>query len=77
MFGKIVRSAPVAVIGALVAALLSFVLAPMMKFMGPESGLIHRSFAAIDEHALFIILLSIVLSLIARAALEASPRAVR
>lgn len=70
MFGAFVRAAPTAVVGALFAAILSYVLAPMMEYLGPEGSLIHRSFASVNEHALLIIIGAILLTLLGRAIVE-------
>lgn len=73
MFGAVARAALAVLVAALFAAVLQFIAGFFLPFLGPESGLLYRSFDAIAQHSLTIMLVAILGGLIAAAAAEASP----
>jgi len=74
MWGAVLRSALVAAAAALLAAVLSFILARLLPLMGPQDNLIYTSFASVADHALAVMFLAVLAGLIGRAVIESSPR---
>lgn len=74
MFSAYLRAALNLGVAVLLAAILTFILSFFMPFMGPDDGLFHQTFAALSEWVLFIMLLSIALTLIARSVVEGGVR---
>jgi hypothetical protein len=72
MFGTYLRAALTLAFAVLMAAVLQFVLAPFMDYLGPESSLLYRSFDALAENALFIMALAVGFGVIARAVEESA-----
>jgi hypothetical protein len=72
MFGGYIR--PVLNIGAavLVASLLSFIALFFLPLLGPTDAMLHRSIKGIIDNALFIMLIAIGASVIARAVVESN-----
>jgi H+/Cl- antiporter ClcA len=73
MWGAVLRSALVSAAAALIAAVLSYILARLLPLMGPDDGLLYRSFASISDHALAVMILAILAGLIGRAVVESTP----
>jgi len=70
MFGAYVRAAATLAFAVLAAAVLQFLIAPFLDFLGPESSLLYRSFNGLAENALLIMALAIGAGVIARAVTE-------
>ena len=77
MFGAILRSAPTAAGAVLLGAVLQFILSRVLPYLGPESGMLYRSFNAIAEHGLLIMLVAVAAGLLARAVVESNAAGVR
>jgi len=74
MFGAYIRAVLNVGVAVLVAALLQFIIPFFMPFMGDEESLMYRSLDTLADNALMIMLIAIAAGLIARAAVERSPR---
>lgn len=77
MFGALVRAAPSALFMALLAAVLSKVLSPMIDVMTAADGVTEQSnlvagLISVSNNALLVGLLALLLTLIARATVEKS-----
>lgn len=72
MYGAILRGAFTAAVAGLVTGILSTALGFMAPYMGPQDGLVRVSFSAIGENALFVAIMGIIVTLLARANTEAS-----
>lgn len=72
MFAAYLRAAVAVLVAALLAAVLSFMLPYFIDLMGPEDSLMVRSFEAIADNALLLMLAGIALFLIVRAVVESS-----
>jgi hypothetical protein len=72
MFGAYVRAAATLAFATLIAAVLQFVLAPFLDYLGPESSLLYRSFSGLAENALFIMVLAVAAGVLARAVEESA-----
>jgi len=70
MFGAYVRAAATLAFAVLAAAVLQFLIAPFLGFLGPETSLLYRSFSGVAENALLIMALAIGAGVIARAVTE-------
>ncbi|CAI49743.1 uncharacterized protein NP_7028A (plasmid) [Natronomonas pharaonis DSM 2160] len=73
MFGAFIRAVLSAGAAVLIAAILSFILGFFLPFLGPEDELLYRSFAAVAEHNLLVMMLAVCAALVARAVVEARP----
>ena len=71
MFSAYLRAAINAGVAVLLAAILTFLLPFFMPYLGPEEGLMYRTFDALGEWVLFLMLLAIMMGLIARSVVEA------
>ena len=75
MFSSYLRAAILAPIAVLLGAVLSWILAFFMPYLGPEDGLMYQTFAAIDEWVVFLFLIAIAFGVIVRSVDEAeAPR---
>jgi hypothetical protein len=72
MYGAILRGAFTAAVAGLITGILATALGYMAPYMGPQDGLVRVSFSAIAENALLVAILSIIVTLLARANREAS-----
>jgi hypothetical protein len=70
MFGAYARAALTIAFAVLIAAVLQFVVNPLLAFLGPESSLLYRSFSGLTENALIIMLIAVGAGVIARAVTE-------
>jgi len=70
MLGAFVRAAATLAVGGFAGALLSWLVGQFLPFLGPQSGLLYRSFAGIADNAVLIIILSGIVTLLARANVE-------
>jgi hypothetical protein len=70
MFGAYLRAALTLAFAVLIAAVLQFVVSPLLTFLGPESSLLYRSFNGLAENALLIMALAVGAGVIARAITE-------
>lgn len=70
MFGAYARAALTIAFAVLIAAVLQFVVSPLLAFLGPESSLLYRSFNGLAENALIIMLIAVGAGVIARAVTE-------
>lgn len=70
MYGAFGRAAIEIPIAVLLGAILQFIVAPMLDFLGPESSLLYRSFTGVAENAVLIALLAVGAGVIARAVTE-------
>jgi hypothetical protein len=70
MFGAYLRAALTLAFAVLIAAVLQFVVSPLLTFLGPESSLLYRSFNGLAENALLIMALAVGAGVIARAVTE-------
>lgn len=70
MFGAYVRAAATIAFAVLAAAVLQFIVAPLLGFLGPESSLLYRSFSGVADNALVIMLIAVGAGVIARAVTE-------
>ena len=74
MFSAYVRAAINAGIAVLLAAILTFILGFFLPYLGPEDGLMYATFDALAEWVLFVMLLAIGFTLIARSVVEGGVR---
>ena len=74
MFSAYLRAAINGGIAVLLAAILTFILGFFMPYLGPEDGLMYATFDALGEWVLFLMLLSIGFTLIARSVVEGGVR---
>jgi len=70
VFSAYLRAALNAGVAVLLAAILTFILGFFMPYMGPEDGLFHQTFSALNEWVLFLMLLAIAFGVIARSVTE-------
>jgi len=72
MFGIYLRSPLTAGYAVLVASVLQFVVNPMLPMVGAEGSMLYRTFDALTEYALLIMLVAVGAAVIARAVTESS-----
>jgi len=70
MYGAYIRGGATAAFAVLAAAVLQFVVNPLLEFQGPESSLLYRSFNGLAENALIIMLIAVGATVVARAVVE-------
>lgn len=70
MFGAYARAAATIAFSVLAAAVLQFIVAPFLDFLGPTDSLLYRSFDGLAENALLIMLIAVGAGVIARAVTE-------
>ena len=70
MFGAYLRAALTLAFAVLIAAVLQFVVSPLLTFLGRESSLVYRSFSGHAENALLSMALAVGAGVIGRAVTE-------
>jgi hypothetical protein len=70
MWGAYLRAAATLAFAVLAAAVLQFIVSPLLGFLGPESSLLYRSFNGLAQNALLIMALAVGAGVIARAVTE-------
>lgn len=72
MWGAYIRAALYIAGGVLTGAILQFIVPYMLPYQGPEGSLLYRSFNAVAENAIFIMLIAVGAGLLARAVVESN-----
>ena len=73
MFGAYARAALAIPIAILFGGLVEFIVPFFLPLMGPETGMLYRSFDFLTEYGLFIMLVAIGAGVLARAYVESTP----
>ena len=73
MFGRYVRGGLTIVVAVFSAALLEYLTPFFLPFVGPEEGLLYRSFDWLGTNALLIMLVAVAAGVLAGAAAESNP----
>jgi len=72
MFGSYIRAALTAGASVLFASVLQFIVNPMLPMLGAEDSLLFRTFDAVTEYALLIMIVAVGAAVIARAVTESN-----
>ena len=73
MFGAYGRAAMTVPVAAVVAGVLEFVFPFFLPYLGPEDGLLYRSFDWLSANALMLLLAAIAAGVLAAAYIESNP----
>lgn len=73
MFGAYLRAGITIGIAVLSGSILQFIVPFFLEFQGAEDSLLYRSFEALAENAIFIMLIAVAAGLLARSVVESGP----
>ena len=77
MYGVLLRAPLYAGAAVLIGGVLEFIMPFILPFLGPQDAMLYRSFDAIAEYGLLIMLAAVAAGVLARAVVESNVGGVR